>query len=115
MGPDSTSVPDIGEPDKEPSYAAGGAEFVEKFLQGRMTFVPRAVFLVITLAWFVFVSFLFTKDNELGRLDTVEGIKWFATKMGAYTAIYALVGLVIFLASRTFQPRRERSKPKKGA
>jgi len=115
MGSDSTSVPEIGEPDKEAEYAAGGAEFIEKFLQGRMTLVPRAVFLLITLAWFVFVSFLFTKDNELGRLDTTEGIKWFATKMGAYTGLYALIGVVVFLISRAFQPSKTSPPKKKGA
>jgi len=115
MGPDSTSVPDIGEPDKEVSYAAGGAELVEKFLQGRMSLVPRAVFLVITLAWFIFVSFLFTKDNELGRLDNLAGMMWFAAKIGAYTVLYIIVGLVVFFTTRAFRHPKGPSNHKKRA
>ena len=109
MGSDSTSVPDIGEPDHEASYARGGAQFIEKLLQGRMPLVPRAVFLLITLAWFVFVSFLFTKDNELGRLDTAKGMKWFGFKIGAYSLMYILVGLVVLILSRAFRPSKSPS------
>jgi len=112
MGKESTSVPEIGEPDCNSSYAEGSAELFDKFLQGRMPLVPRAVFLIITLAWFIFISFLFMKDNELGRLDTLEGLKWFATKMGAYSILYLLIGIVIFLTSKSFNPRKKNLKNK---
>lgn len=105
MGPDSTSAPSIEE-ESEPEYASGGFELLDKFLQGRINLPTRSVFIILTLAWFGFLSFLFVRDSELGRLETIDGIKWLGIKVAIYTVFYILVTIVVIISNRVF------SKPK---
>jgi hypothetical protein len=100
MGPESTNAPSIGEEDREQPYATGGVELLDKFLQGRLTLIPRALLVLITIIWFGFISFLFVNDNELGRLDTIEGIEWFGAKALVYSILFGAVALIIWFASK---------------
>jgi hypothetical protein len=111
MGPESTTAPAIGEEDREPEYAAGGYELFDKFLQGRLPLLPQALLLIITVIWFAFISFLFIKDNELGRLDTIDGMKWFGTKVIVYSIPYVIVAFLIWIASKPL--RKGRARPRK--
>lgn len=100
MGPESTSAPAIGE-DEEREYVSDGFGFLDKFLQGRVSLNSRSVFLLVTLGWFGFISWLYTKDNDLGRLDSLDGIKWFGVKAVLYTGFYVLVAIILRIFSRS--------------
>lgn len=95
FGPDSTSAPAVGEEEAEKPYATGGWGLLESFLQGRVLFRPKSVFLLLTLGWFGFISWLFKTDNELGRLDASAGMWWFWEKAIIYTGYYLVVSLIV--------------------
>lgn len=100
MGPESTTAPLASQPSPEPLAAASGVGLLERFLGGRLALRPRSVFLVLTIGWFAIVSWLFVKDNELGRLTDEGGLRWFGVKALIYSGFYLLVALVVGIASR---------------
>lgn len=106
LGSDSTNAPLLGEEQEDQIYASGGFEFLERFLRGRVGLQPRSVFLIITIAWFVFISWLYVRDNELARLDTIDGMKWFGVKIAIYSVIYFVVAIIVLLSSQIGRPSR---------
>jgi hypothetical protein len=105
MGPDTTTAPAIGEPASDLPSGAGGIQLLERFLGGRVSLHARAVLLVLTIAWFAFISWLFVQDNSAGRLNDAGGITWFWMKARVYTAFYVVVAIVVGILS-LFRARR---------
>ena len=95
---ESTNAPTVGEEEPEGSYARGYAELVEKFLKHRVPLSGRPVAVVIILAWFAFISWLFLQDNQAGSLATSDGLKWFAVKASLYSGFAAVCGVIVAVA-----------------
>ncbi len=97
---DSTNISDIDEDEsKEDKLAPQWPMLADKFLQGRAIISTRSVFLITTLGWFFLCGWLFIRDNELGRLDTIDGMKWFAFKVLVPTIVYIIVSLILLVSS----------------
>jgi hypothetical protein len=92
---ESTNAPEIGEPEEEPAFAAGGAQLLDKFLHGRVPIHSKTVLFLLVLGWFSFISWMFLQDNDAGKLDALDGMKWFWIKAGIYSIFATIVGLVV--------------------
>jgi len=99
MGPDATNATYAEEDETEQPYAAGAWPLLDKFLHGRVILNPKSVFLLLTIAWFGFISWLFKTDNELGRFDVTGGMLWFWGKAGIYTIFYVVVTVIVGMYS----------------
>lgn len=95
---ESTNAPTVGEEEPEGPYASSYPELVEKLLQQRVLLSGRTVVVVIILAWFAFISWLFLQDNQAGSLATLNGLKWFAVKAALYTGLAVTCGVIVALA-----------------
>lgn len=95
---ESTNAPVVGEEEPEGSYASGYPELVEKFLKHRVPLSGRLVSVVIILAWFAFISWLFVQDNQAGSLSTSDGLEWFAVKAGLYSGLTVVCGIIMAVA-----------------
>jgi hypothetical protein len=104
---ESTNAPTVGEEEPQGPYASGYPELLEKFLQHRVPLSGRTVAVVIILAWFAFISWLFLQDNQAGSLATSEGLKWFAVKAGLYTGLTATCGLIVAVALKLIGPSKK--------
>jgi len=99
MGPESTNAPSVGQEEEDKPYPADYPELLQRFLGGRIRFRPRSVFLLLTLGWFCFISWLFLQDNDAGRLSTRVEIEWFWTKAAIYSAFYVVVSVIVGFSS----------------
>lgn len=95
---ESTNAPTVGEEEPEGPYARGYPELVDKLLQHRVPLSGRTVAVVIILAWFAFVSWLFLQDNQAGSLATSDGLKWFGVKAGLYTGLTVTCSVIVAVA-----------------
>lgn len=101
QSPKSTNAPEVGEPeDEESHFASGIVELIDKFLHGRVPIKTRTVLFLVAVGWFAFISWLFLQDNQVGKLDTIEGMKWFWCKSGIYSLFVFIVGLIIAALER---------------
>jgi len=108
MGPNSTVAPKIGEADQEDKYSPKEwPSFVEKLLKGQIDINLRSIISLVTLIWFGVLSWLFIKDNDIGRLNVAEGIKWFFVKSSFYSILFTIAMIMIIVLYF-------RKKPKKG-
>jgi hypothetical protein len=99
MGPDSTNAPKIGETDQEDNNQTEWPGLAERFLKGQINISRQAIFILVTLLWFGALSWLYINDNNIGRLNDAEGIKWFFIKSSFYSIIYILALIMIFISS----------------
>ena len=99
---ESTNAPTVGEEEPPPTYASGYPELLEKLLRHRGLLSGRTVVVLIILAWFAFVSWLFLQDNQAGSLATSDGLRWFAVKVGLYTGLTATCGIIVAIALKLF-------------
>jgi len=113
MGPESTNAPALSEEEEyeEETYARDGVQLLERFLRGRMILRPRSVFLALTICWFGIVSWLFVRDNELGRLIDPSGMRWFWSKAGIYSVFYLLAGGIIGISSLFGRRKKGEERP----
>jgi hypothetical protein len=74
---ESTNAPVVGEDEPSPAFAQGYPELIDRLLRDKIPFRSRFLYLVLVLAWFGVVSWLFVQDNQAGLLKTIEGIVWF--------------------------------------
>lgn len=103
VGRETTSAPNVGEKDKDETqgeFAKGSAELFDKFLHGKVNITPKTVWLILTILWFGFISWLYLQDNQLNRISDISGLKWFGVKSGFYTAAYLLVSAAIYFFAR---------------
>lgn len=101
IGRETTNAPQVGEEEEKAApYAKGSAELFDKFLHGGIRFRPKTIWLMLTLLWFGFISWLYLQDNQTNRISDINGIKWFAVKAGLYTALYIIVSAVIYFIAR---------------
>ena len=96
--PGSTSTSNIRDDDDDVDANEGWA-LANRLVQGDIRPSPRIIYLLVTLAWFVFCSWQYSVDNQLGRLETLEGIKWFFTKTSAYSIFFAIALFFIAISS----------------
>ena len=94
---ESTNAPVVGEEEPAPGYAQGYPELIDRLLRDKIPFRSRFVYLVLVLAWFGVVSWLFVQDNQAGLLKTIEGVVWFGWKALALTAVAAVAALIVGL------------------
>jgi hypothetical protein len=70
---------------------------VGKFLGEKVPIRRRPVALVMSLAWLIVISWVFVRDNELGKLGDYGGLAWLGIKAGIYTAVFLAAMLLIVL------------------
>lgn len=106
LSTDSTNAPVISKVQEVDEYSSSSAEMFERFLKGQMVLRPRSVFLILTLCWFGIISWLFLQDNQLDRLVSSGGMKWFGVKAGLYTVFYLIVAGIIWISSFLFRSNK---------
>lgn len=92
---ESTNAPVVGEEEPAPGFAQGYPELIDRLLRDKIPFRSRFVYLVLILAWFGVVSWLFVQDNQAGLLKTLEGVIWFGWKTLAFTGFAVVAAIVV--------------------
>jgi hypothetical protein len=93
-------------------FAKTWTEFTEKGLQGQIRISTGSAFLVSLVAWAVFCSWLYISDNQLGRLDTLNGIIWFLNKSLVLTAFYLLLLIILIMYTLMTKSKSPKAPPK---
>jgi hypothetical protein len=97
---DSTNAPIVGEEEASDVYARSYPALLERLLQDKLPIRLRTVFMVLVVAWFGFVSWLFIQDNSSGALANWPGLRWFSAKVGFYSLFLVAAGVVLVLTIR---------------
>lgn len=101
IGRDTTNAPQVGKEEEKPApYARGSWELLDKFLHGEIRIPPKTIWLILTLLWFGFISWLYLQDNQANRISNISGVKWFCVKAAIYSGFYIIVSGIIYLFAR---------------
>jgi hypothetical protein len=82
-------------PDPDETHPETVQGTIAAFMRGKIDIKYEPMLLVIAVAWLLFFSWLFIRDNEFGRLETWDGVLRLICKTLVYTAIYLLGSTVI--------------------
>jgi hypothetical protein len=96
----TTNAPRIGEPEPSEGYAGSTPELAHRFLAGKVPLRIGTIWLVITIAWFVAIAWLFQQDNAAGKIDGWPGIRWFLAKSLVVTGFALVAGVVGAVVAR---------------
>lgn len=92
---ESTNAPLIGESERTEGYAATSAELAHRFVEGNVFIRPSSLAILLPILWFCAIGWVFVQDNNAGKLQDWQGIKWFCAKGGLVTVAALLAGAVI--------------------
>lgn len=83
---DSTSAPIIDEEESREPYARSHSELLDKYIMH--TFGRRYILFLLVI---IVIGYIFTQDNNAGRLSNWNDIKWFLLKSGVFLAIVLVI------------------------
>ncbi len=98
-----TSSPTRYEPPAEDKFSDSIQGTLRDLMRGRIIIKYEPMSLVISVAWLLFISWIYLRDNELGRLETFAGLLWLAAKTVTYTVLYGLGSWIILGSIRRRQ------------
>ncbi len=88
------------------TYSRTPWELIEKLVRDRLHLTGRSVFYIGIIGWLGVVSWIFVQDNSAGKLDSQNGLVWFAIKAASFAALIILALLLMLLLERTFKSGR---------
>lgn len=99
LGGEPTAAPDPNAPGSSVGYADTAPGALDRFLHGGRRLSLPGVVSILVVGWFGFLSWVFLQDNGQGKLDSFEGLRVFAIKVGAYSLLAAAAGGALLLVS----------------
>ena len=81
-----------------------------RFLSGNLTIIPKNFIFFTVCCYIIFVCILYLQDNNLGKLDTMGGIKIFGMKLLPITGLLLIIVIIVVLINLFSKKQRQTNK-----